>query len=109
MNTILHCLLVDVAVAIAVTTMYCLTDEIALSIIYGNNKMVFEKSYYQTRLMSIFIVGLIPVLGMVVMCWWMWTFADRVESFVWSILKLTKRKRGVIVKKESAKKWQGYQ
>lgn len=102
-------MLVDIAVAIAVTAMYCLTDKIALSIIYGNNKMVFEKSYYQTRLISIFIVGLIPVLGMVIMCWWMWTFADRVESFVWSIWKLAKRKREVIVKKEGAKKWQGYQ
>lgn len=100
MNTILHCLLVDVAVAIAVTAMYCLTDEIALSIIYGNNKMVFEKSYYQTRLTSIFIVGLIPVLGMVVMCWWMWTFADRVESFVWSMHELSQKKRGVIVRKK---------
>lgn len=100
MSTILHCLLVDVAVAIAVTAMYCLTDKIALSIIYGNNKMVFEKSYYQTRLISIFIVGLIPVLGMIIMCWWMWTFADRVESFVWSIYKLSQKKRGVIVRKK---------
>ena len=90
----------DVAVAIAVTAMYCLTDEIALSIIYGNNKMVFEKSYYQARLMSIFIVGLIPVLGMVIMCWWMWTFADRVESFVWSIYKLSQKKREIIVRKK---------
>lgn len=90
----------DVAVAIAVTAMYALTDEIALSIIYGNNKMVFEKSYYQTRLTSIFIVGLIPVLGMVIMCWWMWTFADRVESFVWSIHELSQKKRGVIVRKK---------
>lgn len=90
----------DVAVAIAVTAMYCLTDEIALSIIYGNNKMVFEKSYYQTRLTSIFIVSLIPVLGMVVMCWWMWTFAERVESFVWSIYKLSQKKRGIIVRKK---------
>lgn len=102
MNTILHCLLVDVAVAIAVTAMYCLTDEIALSIIFGNNKMIFEKSYYQTRLTSIFIVGLVPVLGMVIMCWWMWTFADRVESFVWSIYKLSQKKREIIVRKKEA-------
>ena len=94
-------MLVDVAVAIAVTAMYCLTDEIALSIIYGNNKMVFEKSYYQTRLTSIFIVGLIPVLGMVIMCWWMWTFADRVESFVFSIMNMATNKCGIIVKKEN--------
>ena len=100
MNVILHCVIVDVAVAIAVTAMYCLTDKIALSIIYGNNKMVFEKSYYQTRLTSIFIVGLIPVLGMVIMCWWMWTFADRVESFVWSIYKLSQKKREIIVRKK---------
>ena len=100
MNVILHCLLVDIAVAIAVTALYALTDEIALSIIYGKNKMVFEKSYYQTRLISIFIVGLIPVLGMIIMCWWMWTFADRVESFVWSIYKLSQKKRGVIVRKK---------
>lgn len=91
----------DVAVAIAVTAMYALTDEIALSIIYGNNKMVFEKSYYQTRLTSIFIVGLIPVLGMVVMCWWMWTFADRVESFVYSIISISHKRHGVIVKEKN--------
>lgn len=30
MNVILHCLLVDIAVAIAVTALYALTDEIIL-------------------------------------------------------------------------------
>ena len=40
MNVILHCLLVDIAVAIAVTALYALTDEIALSIIYGKNREI---------------------------------------------------------------------
>lgn len=100
MNVILHCLLVDIAVAIAVTALYALTDEIALSIIYGKNKVIFQRDYYTDRLLSVFIIGLIPIVGFVIMMWWLWTLSDRVEAFVWSIYKLSQKKRGVIVRKK---------
>lgn len=100
MNVILHCLLVDIAVAIAVIALYALTDEIALSIIYGKNKVIFDRDYYTDRLLSVFIIGLIPIVGFVIMMWWLWTLSDRVEAFVWSIHELSQKKRGVIVRKK---------
>lgn len=100
MNVILHCVLVDIAVAIAVTALYALTDEIALSIIYGKNKVIFDRDYYTDRLLSVFIIGLIPIVGFVIMMWWLWTLSDRVEAFVWSIYKLSQKKREVIVRKK---------
>ena len=101
MNVILHCLLVDIAVAIAVTALYALTDEIALSIIYGKNKVIFDRDYYADRLLSVFIIGLIPIVGFVIMMWWLWTLSDRVEAFVYSIIHISHKRHGVIVKKKN--------
>lgn len=98
---ILYLLLIDISAAIALTALYALTDEIALSIIYGKNKAVFDKDYYIERLLSIFVIGLVPVVGFIIMMWWLWTFANRVEAFVFSIMSMATNKCGIVVKKEN--------
>lgn len=102
-------LLINVAVMGMCVGIYAIIDRIALDILYGKGVAQFDKDYYIDRLVSIAVINAIPIFNIVFLTIMMWTFEDRVEAFTWSIWKLAKRKRGVVVKKESVKEWQGYQ
>ena len=93
---LLHCFLVDVAVGIAFVALYARMDEIAFGILYHGNRR-FDEEYNTERLLSVFVVGLIPILGFTCMLYYLWTFSDRVEERVWVLRKLIRRKKRIIV------------
>lgn len=97
---ILHLLLIDISVGIALTAMYAWIIEIALGILYGENKMKLNNDLMIERLISIFIIGIIPIVGFIILGIFMWTLGDRVEAFTYSMKYLAKNKCGSIVPKE---------
>lgn len=97
---ILYLILVDISVALALTAMYAWITEIALGILYGEGKVKLDNDFQTERLLSIFIVGIVPVVGFVLLGYLMWTLGDRVEAFTYSIRHIAKKKQGVIVLRE---------
>lgn len=96
---VLYLLLIDLSVGIALTTMYAWVVEMALGILYGKNKVKIDDDLMIEKLISIFIIGIVPIVGFVVLGIFMWTLGDRVESFTYAMRNLAKKKRGSIVLK----------
>lgn len=101
-------LLINTAVMGMCVGIYAILDRIALDILYGKGVAQFDRDYYIDRLVSIAVINAIPIFNIVFLTIMMWTFEYRVEAFTWSIWDLANKKRGVIVRKESAKEWKGY-
>lgn len=93
---LLHCFIVDVAVAVAFIALYARIDEIAFGILYHGNKR-FDEEYNTERLLSAFVVGLVPFVGFACVCYYLWTLEDRVEARVWNLRKLIRRKGNITV------------
>lgn len=90
----------DIFVALCCVATYALVDRCALNVLYGKGNAKFDRDFYTDRLVSVGILGLMPIVNVVFLGVMLWTFGDKVESFVWSINRIARKKRGVIVKKE---------
>lgn len=96
-------LLLDIFVATTLVVVYHIVDIIAIDILYGKGVAKFDSDYQFDRLVSIGTIGLIPIINIVCLCYMLWTFEYRVEAFTWSIYKLARKKRGVIVRRTRKK------
>lgn len=92
-------LLLDIFVAITLVVVYHIVDIIAIDILYGKGIAKFDSDYQFDRLVSILIIGLIPIINIMCLCYMLWTFEYRVEAFTWGIYRLARKKHGVIVRK----------
>lgn len=90
----------DVFVALCCVATYALIDKCALNLLYGKDKAEFDRDYYIDRLMSVGILGLMPIVNVVFLGVMLWTFGDRVEAFARGIYRIASKKRGVIIRKE---------
>lgn len=90
----------DAFVALCCVVTYALIDRCALNLLYGKDKAEFDGDYYIDRLVSVGILGLMPVANVVFLGAMLWTFGDRVEAFARGIYGIAYKKRGVIIRKE---------
>ena len=90
----------DVFAALCCVATYALIDRCALNLLYGKGEAEFDRDYYIDRLVSVGILGLMPIVNVVFLGVMLWTFGDRVEAFARGIYGIACKKRGVIIRKE---------
>ena len=90
----------DIFVALCCVATYAIIDRCALNLLYGKGKAEFDRDYYTDRLVSVGILGLMPIVNVVFLGVMLWTFGDRVEAFARGIYRIAYKKRGVIIRKE---------
>ncbi len=104
MRGFLHCLLVDVAVALAFVALYAYMDEKAFEILYKGRRR-FDGEYNTERLLSALVIGLIPFIGFGSLCYCLYTLSDRVEGHVWSIRRINRKRQGVLKEFSQKSHW----
>ena len=93
-------MLISLSTAIAFTALFEYTLQQALDILYGGKYQICEEQHKEMWI-SAFCVGVIPVIGMLVLCYYLWALAAQVGSLC-RVLKrgfAADRREGIIYRR----------